>query len=57
MHICVLLGVLWVLGSCVVAFFEIPVIRRYHWRVVFWLVLMMPFFIYRISLAVWTKTC
>jgi hypothetical protein len=29
MHLCVVSGVVWILGSFIVAFFEMPVIRRY----------------------------
>ena len=58
MHICVAVGIIWILGSLVLAFIEKPeAIRHYHWRLVFWLALSAPYVIYRISVAVWAKTC
>jgi len=58
MHICAVSAGLWLVGSCILAFIEKPeAIRRYHWRVVFWLALTGPYVFYRISVAVWMKTC
>jgi hypothetical protein len=58
MHMCAAVGTVWVLVACLVALSEKPeVLRRYHWRVLFWLALTGPFFVYRISIAVWMRTC
>lgn len=58
MSICPVVLVLWVAAAFTLAFFEMPAgIRKYWWRVTFWLLLTLPFVLYRISVAVWAKTC
>jgi hypothetical protein len=57
MHLCIVVPAVWLIGCLLVALVDLSAIRRYRWRLVLVLLLTLPYVIYRVSVAIWMKTC